>query len=213
MQLNRLDTKKLYASSPVWMNLKAKLRPDRRSVPYLYIFIGLALLPLLLAGLFILYVVVQIPFRYDMSYFTPQYQEIYSAPGNVAVALEEVLRTGDSLVYAELTGLRLKARAPQANPNMALTIVLDVDELGYFHYLYFDVKTYKRAVYYIKEVNDRWVVVPEDAIFAFKSGRWLVTITPLAAIWWAILIFSGLGVLIFYKSARIREDLARDRKI
>lgn len=75
----------------------------------------------LFAGLFILYVVVQIPFRYDMSYFTPQYQEIYSAPGDVAVALEEVLRTGDSLLYSEMTGLRLKAQAPQANPNIALT--------------------------------------------------------------------------------------------
>ena len=195
------------------MNLKAMLRPEKRSLLYLYIFIGLALLPLLIAGLFILYVVVQIPFRYDMSYFTPQYQEIYSAPGNVAAALEEVLRTGDSLVYAELTGLGPKARAPEANPNMALTIVLDVDELGYFHYLYFDVKTYKRAVYYIKEVNDRWVVVPEDAIFAFNSGRWLVTITPLAAIWWAIIFFVGLGIFIFRKSARFREELARGPKI
>ena len=188
------------------------LRPDKKFGLNRYTFIGLALLPLLLAGLFILYVVVQIPFRYDMSYFTPQYQEIYSAPGNVAVALEEVLQTGDSLLYSELTGLRLKARAPQANPNMALTIVLDVDELGYFHYLYFDVKTYRRAVYYIKEVNDRWVVVPEDAIFSFNSGRWLVTFTPLAAIWWAILIFSGLGVLTFNWSARYREEIARGLK-
>lgn len=194
------------------MNLKAMLRPEKRSLHYLYIFIGLALLPLLLAGLFILYVVVQIPFRYDMSYFTPQYQEIYSAPGDVAVTLEEVLRTGDSRVYSELTGLRLKARAPEANPNMALTIVLDVDELGYFHYLYFDVKTYKRAVYYIKEVNDRWVVIPEDATFAFNSGRWLVTITPLAAFWWVILFFVGLGLVIFRGSARFREELARGQK-
>jgi hypothetical protein len=185
------------------------LRLDRRSALYLYIFIGLALLPLILAGLFILFVVIQIPFRYDMTYFTPQYQEMYSAPGNVAVTLEEVLRTGDSRIYSELTGLRLKVRAPEANPNMALTIVLDVDELGYFHYLYFDVRTYERAVYYIKEINDRWVVIPEDASFAFNSGRWLVTFTPLAAIWWAILFFVGLGVVIFRKSARYREELAR----
>ena len=188
------------------------LRPEKRSLLYLYIFIGLALLPLLMAGLFILFVVVQIPFRYDMSYFTSQYQEIYNAPGNVAVALEEVLRTGDSLLYSELTGLRQEAQVPQANPNMALTIVLDVDDLGYFHYLFFDVKTYRRAVYYIKEVNDRWVVVPEDAIFAYNSGRWLATFTPLAAIWWTILICSGLGVLIFYRSARYREEIARGSK-
>ena len=188
------------------------LRPFKRFGLNRYTFIGLAVLPVLLAGLFILYVVVQTPFRYDMSYFTPQYQEIYSAPGNVAVALEEVLRTGDSLLYSELTGLRLEARAPQANPNMALTILLDVDERGYFHYLFFDVKTYRRAVYYIKEVNDRWVVVPEDAIFAFNSGRLLVTFTPLAAIWWTILIFSGLGIMIFLRSARFRKEMARGLK-
>jgi hypothetical protein len=95
---------------------------------------------------------------------------------------------------------------------MALTIVLDVDQRGYFHYLFFDVKTYRRAVYYIKEVNDRWVVVPEDAIFAFNSGRWLVTFSPLAAIWWTILIFSGLGIMIFFRAARFREEAARGLK-
>jgi hypothetical protein len=147
-----------------------------------------------------------------MSYFTPQYQEIYSAPGHVAVTLEEVLQTGDSRLYSELTGLRIKARTPEANPNMILTIVLDVDELGYFHYLYFDVKTYERAVYYIKEINDRWVVIPKDASFAYNSGRWLVTFAPLAAIWWAILFFVGLGLLIFRKSARFREELTRGLK-
>jgi hypothetical protein len=162
--------------------------------------------------MFILFVIVQIPFRYDISYFTPKFQEMYSAPGDVAVALEEVLRTGDSLVYSELTGLRLKARAPEANPNMALTIVLEVDELGYFHFLYFDVKTYERAVYYIKEINDRWVVVPQDAVFAFNSGRWLVTFLPLAVIWWVILFIAGLGFVIFRASAKFRKELARGQK-
>lgn len=188
------------------------LRQDRRSTLYLYIFIGLAILPLFLAGLFILYVVIQLPYRYDMSYFTPQYQEKYNAPGDVATAMEEVLQTGDSLLYAELTGLRRKAQAPEANPNMVLTIVLDVDELGYFHYLYFDVKTYKRAVYYIKEVNDRWVLIPEDAVFAFKSGRWLLTFAPLAALWWSILFFVGFGIYIFRRSARFRKELAQGLK-
>jgi len=188
------------------------LRPDKRFGLNRYTFIGFALLPLVLAGLFILYVVLQIPYRYDMSFFTPQYQEIYNAPGDVAVALEEVLQTGDAHLYSELTGLRIKARTPQANPNMILTIVLDVDELGYFHYLYFDVKTYKRAVYYIKEVNNRWVVVPQDAIFAFISGRWLVTFTPLAAIWWAIILIVGLTIMVFRRSARLREELAHGLK-
>ncbi len=187
-------------------------RLSRRSKLSLLIFIGLALLPLLLAGLFILFVLVQIPFRYDISYFTPQYQELYDGPGDVAAALEEVLRTGDSRLYSELTGLRREARTPEANPNMVLTIVLEVDELGYFHYLYYDVRTYRRAVYYIKEVGERWVVIPEDAIFAFNSGRWLVTFTPLAAIWWVILFFVGLGVMIFRGSARFREELARGQK-
>lgn len=188
------------------------LRRNGKPLPYLYIFIGLAFVPLLLAGLFILFAAVQIPFRYDMSYFTPQYRERYNAPGDVAVTLEEVLHTGDATVYSELTGLRLKARVPEANPNMALTIVLDVDELGYFHYLYYDVKTYERAVYYIKEINNRWVLVPEDAVFAFNTGRWLLTFTPLAAIWWAILLSVGLGLWIFRLSARFRADLARGQK-
>jgi hypothetical protein len=187
-------------------------RPDIRFGLNWFTFLGLAILPLLVAGLFILYVVVQIPFQYDKSYFTPQYYEMYNTPSTVAVALEEQLRTGDARLYSELTGLRRKARTPQANPNMALTIVLEVDEHGYYHYLYFDVKTYRRAVHYIKEVRDRWVVVPEDAIFAYQSGRWLLTFGPLVAIWWAIVIFLGLGGVIYTRSARLREDLARGLK-
>lgn len=185
------------------------LRPNKKTLRYLYVFIGLAFVPLLLAGLFILFAAVQLPFRYDMSYFTSEYQERYDAPGDVALTLEDVLHTGDATVFSELTGLRLKARVPEANPNMALTIVLDVDELGYFHYLYYDVRTYERAVYYIREINNRWVLVPEDAVFALHTGRWLLTFAPLAAIWWAILLCVGLGLLIFRLSARFREDLAR----
>jgi len=173
----------------------------------LTIFFLLAALPMVLTGLFVVLVRIQGQFRFDPVYFNAQYQEKYFAPGVVAQSMEQVIHNGDMQLYAELTGLRKMARPPAQNPNVHLAILYDVNQAGYFQYLYFDVKTYHRSTYYVKEEMGRWVVVPEDAYFYLDSGRWLLVFTPLIIIWWAILLTVGLGKLVFNLASRFRRDI------
>lgn len=151
-------------------------------------------------------------FRYDMRYFTPEYQSTYGAPGAVAFALEGAIRSGDQALYKELTGLRARPRPIEPNPNLVFAVLLEVDEAGYFQYLYFDVKTYERSTFYIKQVMDRWVVAPQDVYFYWDSGRWLVVFTPLALIWWGALAVGGSAYWIYWSSARFREQLFQTPK-
>lgn len=168
--------------------------------------------PLVAAGIFILIANLQGWFRYDVRYFSPEYESTYEAPGAVAVALEEAIRTDDQALYEELTGLRFRPRLIEPNPNLRLAILLEVDKVGYFHYLYFDVKTYKRSTFYIKQVMDRWVVVPQDGYFYWDSGRWLVVFTPLALIWWGALAIGGFAYWVYWSAARFREERFRIQK-
>lgn len=167
--------------------------------------VALALLPLLAAGLYIASVTVQGWFRYDKAYFTPEFQERYHTPGVVAWELQQALQKGDAPLYAQLTGLRSAPRTLEPNPNIILTILLEVDERDYFHYLYFNVRTYRRTVHHIKEVNGRWVVVPEDAYFYFDSGRWFGVFLPVAIVWWLLLVVGSGGLVLFRTAARVRE--------
>ncbi len=168
---------------------------------------GFAIFPLLVAGLFILVVTIQAEFRYNQDFFTLLYQDRYSSPGTVASALEKAIQTSDQDLYLELTGLRKKPTPIKHNPNIRLTILLEVDEAGYFQYLFFDVKTYERALFFLKNVMNRWIVVPQDAYFYLDSGRWLAVFTPLALIWWGTLFVVELAILVYRTAARFRESL------
>lgn len=170
---------------------------------------GLVLLPLVIAGLFAATVTLQSRFRYDETYFAPDYQVLYHAPGVVARNWEQALQTGNPALLAELTGLRREPHVTP-NPNIILTILLETDDAGYFHYLYFDIQTYRRSTYHIKEVNSRWVVVPEDAYYYWDSGRWWGVFAPLAIVWWLILIVAGAGISLSRVGARARETLFRN---
>ncbi|MFQ5593689.1 MAG: hypothetical protein ACE5HA_06035 [Anaerolineae bacterium] len=170
---------------------------------------GLAIVPLFIAGLFAATVTTQSWFRYDETYFAPDYQELYHSPGAVARQWEQALRSGDSTLVAELTGLGHVPRI-EPNPNIILTILLEMDDAGYFHYLYFDIQTYKRSTFYIKEIKNRWVVVPADAFFYWDSGRWQGVFAPLAAVWWLVLIVAGAGISLSRVSAQAREAMLRD---
>jgi hypothetical protein len=172
-----------------------------------YTGIGLFLLPILAAGLFILTVRFQALFRYDQAYFTPQYQKLYDSPGPVAVAIEQALHRDDRSIFSELTGLRMKIRPPEGNPNIHLMIVLKVTDQGYFQYLFFDVKTYHRIVYNIKKVGGRWVMVPYDAYYFLDNGDWLLFFTPALLLYWSFLAVIGVGLGIYYLAARFREQL------
>lgn len=170
-------------------------------------FAGFASFPILATGLFVLVVIIQAQYRYDPEFFTPRYQVLYSSPSAVIEALEEAIRTNDATLYAELIGLKKKPSSIEHHPDIRFATLLEVNEAGYFQYLFFDVKTYKRASFYTKKVLNRWVVVPQDAYFYFDSGKWLVILTPLALAWWSLLIVVELAILIYRSAARFREDL------
>ena len=171
--------------------------------------LGLFVLPLFAAGIFILSVRAEAIFRYDPAYFTPHYQELYSSPGSVATAIESALRNNDPALLAELTGLRHKIRPLQTNPNLYFMTVLKVTDAGYFQYLFLDVKTYLRTVFNIKKVDGRWVMVPSDAYYFLDSGDWLLFFLPATAVWWSLLAVIAIGVAISRIAARFREQVYR----
>ena len=177
-----------------------------KKLHWLY-FVGFASFPILATGLFVLVVTIQAQYRYDPKFFTLRYQVLYSSPSAVIEALEEAMRTNNSALYAEVIGLKKKPSSIEHNPDIRFATLLEVNDAGYFHYLFFDIKTYKRASLYTKKVLNRWVVVPQDAYFYLDSGKWLVILTPLALVWWSLLIVVELAIFIYRSAARIREDL------
>jgi len=163
------------------------------------------LLPLVLAGLFVLVVQVQGMVRYDPAYFTDTYIEQYDTPGSVARALEGVLQTDDRELLAELQGLRRTA-AFETNPKIIFIMLWERDD-RYFTYMYLDMQTLRRYPHYVEKVKGRWVVAPADAHYYFHSGRWLVVFTPLALVWWVLEIVVVLGLLVYRLSARLRGEM------
>ena len=140
------------------------------------------LLPLVLAGLFVLGVKALGLVRYDPAYFTAEYAEQYDTPGAVARALEGALQSGDRELLAELQGLRRPA-AFETNPKIIFIMLWERDD-RYFTYMYLDMQTLRPHPHYVEKVKGRWVVSPADAHYYLHSGRWLVVFTPLAIVWW-----------------------------
>jgi len=171
--------------------------------------ISLALAPLIIASTYILVVNIHSLSRYDQAYFNAGYRETYNSPGTVARDLEQALRNGDAQLYSELTGLRGKARIVPPRPSIVLSILIDVDDRDYFHYLYFDINTYLRETHYIKEVNGRWLATPQDAYFYFDSGQWTKVFAPLAAVWWAIFMVIALAIYVSRSAARTRASFGQ----
>jgi hypothetical protein len=164
-----------------------------------------ALLPLVLAGLFVLVVQVQGLRRYDPAYFSGTYAERYDTPGAVARALEGALQTNDRALLAELQGLRRLA-AFKTSPKLIFVMLWEHGD-RYISYLYFEMDTYKRHVHYVEQVGERWIVSPPDAYYYLHSGRWLVVFTPLAIVWWLLEIVVTLAVLVYRLSARLRVQM------
>ncbi|HIE38590.1 MAG TPA: hypothetical protein EYP77_05910 [Anaerolineae bacterium] len=169
--------------------------------------LAVALLPPVLAGLFVLAVETHGLVRYDPAYFTPLYAERYDTPGSVALALERALQTGGAALLAELQGLRRPATF-KTGSSIIFIMLLDSDG-RYFNYLYFDIDTYKRYTHYIEQVGDRWVVTPMDAYYYFHSGRWLGVFLPVALVWWLVEAVTILAVWLYRSSARFRARLWR----
>jgi hypothetical protein len=169
-------------------------------------FAVMTLIPLMAAGIFALTVQIQAPFRYDPAYFTPDYAGRYSTPGDVAITLEQALRTDDQALLAELQGLRRPWPHFETNPNIRLTIMYASNE-RYFYYLYMDTHTYLRYAYPVERVQGRWVVVPLDTYYYLHSGDWTKVFVPLAVIWWVVelvVILAGLAYRVTQRWARER---------
>lgn len=168
---------------------------------------ALAILPLALALIYILAAYTQGLTRYDERFFTPVYQETYDAPSDVTRQLEQVLQSSDQALYQELTGLRGDPEIPDTSPHIIFTILLDVDERDYFHYLYFNTDTYERLTFFLKKVKGRWIVVPQDAYFFYDSGQWVRVFTPLALVYWIGLLATFIVVVIYRATNRMREEM------
>ncbi len=174
----------------------------------LYRIIGLVLLPIIIAALYVIFVLVQGIFRYDQAYFTQYYQEAYQAPYLASGALELAIQTGDDDLYAQLTGLRVQNHLPITNPDIVYGVLLETDDNGYFHYMFINKHTYKRSMFYLQKVNDRWIVSPEDAHFLYYSDRWLKAFIPLTIVYWMILIVVELAIAVHRFSIRERDARA-----
>lgn len=183
--------------------MKSRLHPSSRWI------LAAALLPLLLAGLFVLAMQVYGQVRYDSDYFTAAYVEQYDTPGAVARALESALQTGDQALLAELQGLRRPATF-KTSPTLIFTMLWDRGD-RYISYMYFDMQTYRRHMHYFEQVQGRWVVSPPDAYYYLHSGHWLKAFVPLAIFWWLLLIVVLLGLWASRASARTRAELYGDR--
>jgi hypothetical protein len=181
------------------------LETQDKQLNYLWWIFGLALLPLLAALIFLGVVFAQGINRYEEVYFSPEYQERYRAPFVVSGALEQVLQTGDQELYQELTGLRRETTLPEVNPNIIYGVLLQVDEAEYFHYMFIDKNTFKRSMYFLEEVDGRWVVAPEDAYYFYHSGQWLKAYLPSTIIYLLVLVVVGTGIGVFHLSEKIRE--------
>lgn len=189
------------------MHSENRVQPKNPFRSYWVRLAALALIPLLLAGLYAVAMEIHSQFRYDETFFTPNYQESYFSPGVVALALEGALKQGDTRLYHELSGLRESSQTLQPEPRKSLSILLEVDDHDYIHYLYFDTDSFRRDTRHIKEVNGRWVVSPEDAYFFYDSGRWVGVFFPVALIWWLLLIVFLLGSLVWRAAAKSRSAM------
>lgn len=186
------------------MSVQKQFGEDRVKTSQVLRVIALVSVPLIIAGIYILGVQIHALFRYDQAYVASEYQEAYNSPGMVAIALEQALQNGDSQLYAELTGLKTDAEQMTPKPDLHFSILVDVDERDYFHYLYFDFDTMHRDTHYVKEVRGRWVAVPQDAYFYFDSGQWVKVFGPIAASWWVLLLAIAIMKLLSRLGARSR---------
>lgn len=164
---------------------------------------AIMLLPLLLAGLFGLGAEIQGLVRLDQSYFGQAYIDQYDTPGSVARALEGALQTGDQELLAELQALR-RPVAFETSPTLIFNMLWDRDE-RYTSYLYFDMDTFYRHMYYFEEEAGRWVVSPTNAYFYWHSGRWLKVFLPVAGSWWVLGVTAFLVVWVYNATARLRD--------
>lgn len=168
-----------------------------------------ALVPLIVAGIFAATVKVGGLARYDSTFFTDTYRERYNTPGAVARALEPALQKDDEELLRELQGLRRPAKF-ETSPKMILVMLWEQGD-RYFTYMYFDMDSMERHPHYVEEVKGRWVVAPADGHYYLHSGRWLTVWMPLAIVWWLVEAVVVLALWVHRMSSRVRSEMLGER--
>ena len=169
-------------------------------------FSGLILIPVVVVAFLFIISVVQGLFRYDPAYFTEEYRARYDTPGSVAVDLERALQDGDENLMEELLGTRHSPKTMPARPDLVLTVMVSSSD-KYFHYLYFETRSYRRDMRYVKERDGRFIASETDLYFYMDSGQWRKLAGPLAAIWWILVIVFTTAVYVYRRMAAVRKSM------
>jgi len=172
-------------------------------LPYV---IGLMVLPLSLAALFLLVAWIIGMTRYNPAFFSEDYQERYAVPSPLLADMENALRNGDGGLMAQLQGTRQVPSNLEKLPNTRFLIFWDKHG-KYTDYLYMDMKNYHRYLQHLRMVNGRYVRVPDGAYYLADSGRWKTTFGPLAVVYWLLVILFTLGVWIYRSMSAYREKV------
>jgi hypothetical protein len=166
--------------------------------------IGLLLLPLLIMGGILLAGFIQGLTRNNREFFNPRFQERYSVPNNLITDLETALRNGDESLLAEVQGTRTADINTGANPNLRFMIMIESSG-KYLDYLFMDTSNYRRYPQHLKQLNGRYIRVPEGLYYAVDSRQWISTFFPLASIWWLLVILFTISVWFFRLMANYRQ--------
>ncbi|MFN2158448.1 MAG: hypothetical protein ACK2U3_01250 [Anaerolineales bacterium] len=171
--------------------------------------IGLLLLPFLIMGGLLLTGFIQGLTRYNQDYFNEHYQNLYAVPNSLVADLENALREGNVNLLAETQGTRTAKINNGGNPNLRFMIMLESSG-QYLDYLFMDTSNYQRFPQHIKQLNGRYIRVPEGLYYAVDSRGWTATFFPLAAIWWLLVILFTVSIWFFrimkaYRQKRFGE--------
>lgn len=175
----------------------------RRTIDWQYV-LGLLLLPFIITGIFLLIAFIEDLTRYNQAYFNDGYQARYAVPSSLITDLENALRSGDETLLAKLQGTRHVPRNMESKPNLRFMIFWEYDG-KYSEYLFIDTSNYHRHMQHLKEVNGRYIVVPDGLYYMANSGRWLSTFGPIAVFWWLVVILFTLGIWFYRSMAAYRQ--------
>jgi hypothetical protein len=178
---------------------------SHRIIDWPYV-IGLLLLPVFIAGIYLLIAWILAWTRYDPAYFSEDYRKRYSSPNDLLVDLETAIRDGDGELLAEVQGTRPAPGKLEKLSDVRFLIYWDGDQ-KYSNYLFMDMKNFHRYMQHVRLVNGRYVRVPDGAFYLADSGQWKTTFGPLAVIWWLLVILFTLGVWIYRSMAAYRQKM------
>ena len=105
-----------------------------------------------------------------------------------------------------LQGTRRITANFEPRPRLIFAVLYSLDG-GYFNYLYVDARTFERVIQHVKEIDGRYVVVPENLYYYIDSGRWQAIFGPLLLTWWTVVVVATGALWIYRITARTRREL------